>query len=150
MTLTCGILPAVEDPDEADLLRTLKAVLTTDLDEDYLILQASEEPCRYLQARRDWTDSFLVEYRDGAAGRHFRYNTASPALTQSLFLSYLRGDDQWRTAVLWRDISDAFEDLRSERAKEFRESMPEQAFRRDPLPPEWYRDMVNREAFDPE
>lgn len=53
---------------------------------------------------------FLVEYRDGLSGRHYK-SYISAATVVELFTSYLDNDDRWRELAVWRDISHEFEDL---------------------------------------
>lgn len=62
-------------------------------------------------AQRD--DAFMqaagcaIEYAEG--GRHFRHETATPdaALARRLLQAYFVGDEAWRAAVPWVDVSDS-------------------------------------------
>lgn len=66
-----------------------------------------------LQDRVVYKGLFRIEYRDGLAGRHYVGFVEAGALVIEVFASYLNDDDLWRELVLWRDISNQFEDLRA-------------------------------------
>ncbi len=46
-------------------------------------------------------DMFNLDYRDGGPSQHYQVNVPTRDLVMSAFLSYLAGDDRWRTMVPW-------------------------------------------------
>ncbi|MEV3938320.1 hypothetical protein AB0K52_20380 [Glycomyces sp. NPDC049804] len=48
------------------------------------------------------TDRFGLDYRAGGPGQHYETTVTSKELVMSAFLSYLAGDNQWRTMVEWK------------------------------------------------
>lgn len=86
---------------------------------NFLIVERTDAASRtvsisYLQthphSKPAYEGDFVIEYRDGVTGRHYKSYAAANVVTE-IFSSYLRDDDLWRQAALWRDISHQFEDL---------------------------------------
>ncbi|MFI6941403.1 hypothetical protein ACIBI4_19175 [Streptomyces sp. NPDC050418] len=46
-------------------------------------------------------DLFNLDYRDGGPSRHYQVNVPTREIVMAAFLSYLAGDDRWRTMVAW-------------------------------------------------
>lgn len=67
---------------------------------EYIILSRSESV--YIQAHGEGGGPYSVEYRDGDASRHFtaegEFNREQ---VEALFLAYLRGEERWKTQVVW-------------------------------------------------
>lgn len=89
-------------------------------------LDCAERPQRYLQAAGTCGEGFLVEYRDGGSGDHFRADDEriAPRELAALLTAYLQADgrgahDQdgggWRDLVRWHrvDMSPDHEPVRA-------------------------------------
>lgn len=117
MYLTTGLWPRSDNPTDEILEQMLTTLIFVTVDDDYVIYQLteeSEEPCSYMQARPEDETAYIVEYRDGEAKRHYAKHGLTVEETIALFKSYHRQDNQWRSAVDWRDISAGFKSLSGE------------------------------------
>lgn len=47
-------------------------------------------------------DMFNLDYRDGGPDKHYQVNVPTRDIVMSAFLSYLTGDERWRTMVDWK------------------------------------------------
>ncbi len=47
------------------------------------------------------TDEFGLDYRDGDAAHHYAVTVPTNELVLAAFMSYLAGNDRWRTMVAW-------------------------------------------------
>jgi hypothetical protein len=67
---------------------------------EFIIL--SQAPETYLQASGEGDGSYALEYREGRADAHFSARgEIRKADVLRAFLSYLAGDDRWRTEFSW-------------------------------------------------
>jgi hypothetical protein len=119
--LTTPIHLDIENPTAQQIADLLQKLPVTDPNDDYLILnKPGAEFCgisvTYLQTRPHrapkYEEMFLIEYRDGLAGRHFRGAIKVDAVAK-VFESYLNDDGAWLEMLTWRDISYQFDDLRA-------------------------------------
>ncbi|RYX81349.1 hypothetical protein EON83_24495 [bacterium] len=110
-----------EEPTNELIIEAIEALPTDKSRNDYVILEKKEYDPQavtesYLQARPTrhphYEGVFLVEYRDGHAGRHFGGHLEAERVPD-LFLNYRYGDPKWSEAVVWRDISYRFKDLQA-------------------------------------
>ena len=46
--------------------------------------------------------SFTLDFRDGGPGRHYSVQGQSREVVIGAFLSYLAGDNRWKTATEWK------------------------------------------------
>lgn len=103
---------SVWQPDDQTLRQMIIAALARDAD-NFIILEENQSGEHYLQAvpMDDAMDKSRcrVEYRDALAQRHFAADNVPLETTIALFEQYKRGDQNFRSAVRWRDISDEFE-----------------------------------------
>jgi hypothetical protein len=62
------------------------------------------EACRQFQEQHD-SDPWVLEYRDGAAGKQFRAAGPVPLdRVRGAFRSYLSGTADWRTGFDWHEL----------------------------------------------
>lgn len=47
-------------------------------------------------------DAFTLDFRDGGPARHYTVAGQSREVVLGAFLSYLAGDNRWKTAVEWK------------------------------------------------
>jgi hypothetical protein len=72
----------------------------TDIDEAFIILSDGDET--YVQAAGTVSDEFIVEYRSGGAGEHYRGDRCVSADDLvSLLVEYLRRTPDWSSALTW-------------------------------------------------
>lgn len=95
-------LPAL--PHDNFLVMERLGAQTRGVSESYLQTHPQDEPV--------YEGDFVIEYRDGVTGRHYRNIIASNAVAE-VFVSYLNEDDRWRELIVWRDITHWFEELRA-------------------------------------
>ncbi len=121
-SLKTGFGLVIKKPKRKQIAAVLKVLPAVDKDSDYLILNKNGKAFRgisqtYMQTRPqrkpEYEEMFLVEHRDGVAGRHYCGYIEAGAPVAALFISYRRDDDAWREMLVWRDISFKFDDLRA-------------------------------------
>lgn len=94
------------DPEPTDLRRLLRLVDTRNW---YAVLE--REPGWYVQvgigqhAGRVPAGTFALEYREGAADRHFRTLVTSLDEVVSAFGGFASADPAWRSAFAWQQLS---------------------------------------------
>ena len=103
---------SVWQPDDQTLRRLILQAFARD-DDNFIILEENDSGEHYLQAA-PMNDplgrtTYRVEYRDALAQRHFAAENVPLETTIALFEQYKRGDQNFRSALKWRDISDEFE-----------------------------------------
>jgi len=118
-------------------------------EDDYAILDRTDEASQgasisYMQGRPHRTPQyegmFLIEHRDGVAGRHFGGHIEADRVSAA-FESYLKGDHAWRDMLVWRDITFKFDDLRA--------LLPPEEFAASFFPEgEWEEGLENKEQRD--
>ena len=90
-----------EQPDVDDIRQALRRLSPAGA--KFAILDVG--PDRYLQTYVLDDGQLDVEYRDGGADRHYQSIHAQPLdAVIDAFLSYLAGDNRWRTAFEWRRL----------------------------------------------
>lgn len=103
MLLTAGPDTTIDQPTPGRVEQVLRSL--TDSGDDYAILAAGDQ--HYVQTAvvpgRD--DFFDLEFRDGSSDRHYGTDSRPIDEVVDVFLSYLRGDNIWRTRVEWRRVS---------------------------------------------
>ena len=97
----------IEDPD-AEVLEERLHELYAGINDAFIILIKSDKDNDYMQATIDGKGLFLVEYREGAAKRHYRIESLGKEETLLLFQDYLRVGSSWRHCVAWQDVSCTF------------------------------------------
>jgi len=97
----------IEDPD-AEVLAERLHELYAGINDSFIILIKSDKDNDYMQATIDVKGLFLVEYREGAAKRHYRIESLGKEETLLLFQDYLRVGSSWRHCVAWQDVSSTF------------------------------------------
>ena len=102
----------VWQPDDETMHQMIREALARDEDK-FIILEENESGEHYLQAVPMNDDAHKlrcrVEYRDSLERRHFAADDVPLETTFALFEQYKRGDQSFRGAVNWQDISDEFE-----------------------------------------
>ena len=97
MRLEPSSTPSVDNPSEADI-----AAAVRDESNEFVILTADEDEETFMQ-----TSGGVVEYREGAGGRHFRSVKDQPVETViKLLAAYSRGDASYKKAVTWADVTE--------------------------------------------
>lgn len=103
---------SVWQPDDETMRRMMLEAFARD-DDNFIILEENASGEHYLQAvpMNDPIGRIThrVEYRDALAQRHFAAENVSLEATIALFEQYKRGDQDFRNALKWRDISNEFE-----------------------------------------
>jgi len=89
----------VRNPDETELRDAL-----SDLDDEgqrFAILSVDEQT--YIQTTGMPDSGYILEYRDGSPDEHFRTTREDLPMSrvEEVFLSYARGDEDWRTSLDW-------------------------------------------------
>lgn len=97
----------IEEPD-AEILAEKLHELHVGINDEFIILIKSDKENDYMQATTDGKGLFLVEYREGAAKRHYRIESLGKEETILLFQDYLRVGSTWRKCVAWQDVSCTF------------------------------------------
>jgi hypothetical protein len=97
----------IENPD-TDVLKEKLLELFVRVNDAFVILIKSDEENDYMQAVIDGEETFLVEYREGAANKHYRIERLGKEETYSLFQDYLHAGTAWRHYVAWQDVSCTF------------------------------------------
>jgi hypothetical protein len=97
----------IENPD-TDALKELLYGLHARVRDEFIILIASDDENDYMQALVDGENTFLVEYREEAAKKHYRVERLGKEETFLLFQDYLRAGSLWRQCVAWQDFSCTF------------------------------------------
>jgi hypothetical protein len=97
----------IENPD-TDVLKEKLYELLSRVNDAFVILVKSDEENDYMQAMIDGEGTFLVEYREGAAKKHYRVEHLGKEDTFSLFQDYLHAGAAWRQYVAWQDVSCTF------------------------------------------
>lgn len=87
-----------EDATEADVIRVVAGL--DDPERDFVVL--SDDDHVYVQAAGPFGGEFVVEYRDGHAGEHYRGDRRMErAELVEMMMTYLRQDPTWKTAIEW-------------------------------------------------
>ncbi len=97
----------IENPD-AKVLEERLHELYAGINDEFIILIKSDEDNDFMQTTIDGKGLFLVEYREGAAKKHYRIESLGKEETVLLFQDYLRVGSSWRHCVAWQDISCTF------------------------------------------
>lgn len=147
--LTTPLHSEIANPTAQQIEVVLRKLPTADPDEDYLILnKLGAEFCgisiTYLQTRPHrapkYEGMFLIEYRDGVAGRHFSGAVEADAVA-AVFESYLNDNGAWQEMLVWRDISFRFDDLRA--------ALPAEEFAASFFPEgQWQESLKEKELHD--
>jgi hypothetical protein len=91
------------DPVTVDLIARVVAGLT-EVGEAFVILN-DVDPETYVQAAGTVGEEFLVEYRDGRAGDHYRGDRRLSADDLvALLAAYLRRAPDWRASIAWHRV----------------------------------------------
>jgi hypothetical protein len=92
------------DPVTVDLIARVVAGLT-EVGEAFVILIDDADTETYVQAAGTIGEEFLVEYRDGRAGDHYRGDRRLSADDLvALLAGYLRRAPDWRAAITWHRV----------------------------------------------
>lgn len=115
MTLTTAVYFPVVDPAEEQIWQLLVSLPELAPEENYFVLEASEESTSYMQGRPEVSSwgTYRLECRDGEAQRHFLCWVDSATKAYAIVCDYLRGGSRWRQMADWKDISHSFPDLRA-------------------------------------
>jgi hypothetical protein len=119
--LTLGTGITCDDPSIGQIAAYLRELPFYRQDRNYLILdkvgiEGDETTVAFMQARpydNPYQGTFVVEYRDGAAGRQYCAGVDEGAALENIFASYLAQDGAWKEMAVWRDMSYRFADLRA-------------------------------------
>jgi hypothetical protein len=88
--------PTIADPSPDDVERLLRALGP----DGVAVLESAE--LTFVQTVR-YADSYLLEHQEGDVEDHYEHpDGATLDEVVDVFLSYLRGDEAWRTRVPWR------------------------------------------------
>jgi len=113
MWLTTEELGDIPDVTAADI----QEILPSDTFGKFVVLSAGEDS--FIQVASDWqptpecaaylrehdSDPWVLEYRDGTTGRQYaatRYATLNEV--RDAFVSYLAGDEAWRSMFSWKEL----------------------------------------------
>jgi hypothetical protein len=93
----------IADPaNGADIARAIASL--TDPAKAFVVVSETSPGETYLQAAGTLDEGFIVEYRDGSAGEHYRADArVGPIVLAQLLLAYLRGQN-WREAIAWHRV----------------------------------------------
>jgi hypothetical protein len=92
------------DPDS----RALEAALrTVDGEGNCFALLVSDDDKNHFMQAMGGPDEFTVEYRE--AGQHFRREDVRLDMVIAVFQAYRRGDEWWRRALIWQDVTREFQ-----------------------------------------
>lgn len=99
----------IDNPKWEAIVKILRTLPNLPNDHNYMVYEASNEPCSYIQARpEEGKETFNVEYRDGKAKRHFARDNICFCEVVVMFRSYHIQDNKWRKMGEWEDISQHF------------------------------------------
>lgn len=99
MRLEVEFEPPRDRPDAEEVHRVLRRLSVSG--PKFAVLDTG--PNHYIQAYAVQDGLFDVEYREGGPERHYGSGLPQPRdVVVDAFLSYLRQDDHWRTALEWR------------------------------------------------
>jgi hypothetical protein len=90
--------------DAADTQAIARAVSSlTDPAKAFVVL--SDPRSGYIQAAGCLDEGFIVEYRDGRAGDHFRGDARiGPIALANMLNVYLRREPSWRSEIAWHRV----------------------------------------------
>lgn len=109
MRLTTDADPPIDQPTPDDIRRVVS--FSDHPRRTFAILQ--DRPGFYIQVAIDDHRNYQVEYQDGTLDRHYEAyvvehhdDDAHPGLGEvvAAFVSYLRGDDEWRRQFRWTKL----------------------------------------------
>ena len=94
----------IADPAELYDVAPAVAALTA-VGEAFIVLDDDRAAETYVQAAGTVVEQFLVEYRDGCAGEHWRCDErVSAGVLTTLFVAYLCRDPDWRSGLAWHRV----------------------------------------------
>lgn len=103
MLLTAGPDTVLAQPTSGRVEQVLRSLV--DSGDDYAILAAGDQHYVQTAAVPGQEDFFDLEYRDGSPDLHYASADSRPIdEVVEVFLSYLRGDNTWRTRVEWKRV----------------------------------------------
>jgi hypothetical protein len=94
----------IADPaNDADVARAIASL--TDPAKAFIVMSEAIYNETYLQAAGTLDEGFIVEYRDGSAGEHYRADVrVGPIALGQLLRAYLHGQPSWREAIAWHRV----------------------------------------------
>ncbi len=94
----------ISEPITLEAIEMTVATLT-DPGEAYVILNNGEDrEERYLQAAGTIEEGFIVEYRDGGPGEHYRGDRRMSSSELALILSTYHQQGAWRSMLTWHKV----------------------------------------------
>ncbi|MFJ5851073.1 hypothetical protein [Streptomyces sp. NPDC092903] len=64
----------------------------------------------YVQVLMREDNTFQLEYRDGAPAEHYQTRTVSREKVVTAMLGWVKGETEWKVALMWNNIASSFED----------------------------------------
>jgi hypothetical protein len=92
--------PPIADATAADVHAALSRL--TSSGQRFAVLKRA--PYFLIQAYAEDAGDLYVQYWDGGRDRMYEASPQSPPAVVDAFLSYLNGDNRWRTAFEWRHM----------------------------------------------
>ncbi|MEV0649380.1 hypothetical protein AB0I28_29400 [Phytomonospora sp. NPDC050363] len=93
----------IDGPTPVRVEQVLRGMLAAG--ESYVSLDAGEQDYVMALPSEFQGDFYDLEFREGSADRHYEAGDSRPVdEVVEVFLSYLRGDNVWRTRVEWKRV----------------------------------------------